>query len=696
MARRHQHPADSDGTPHPKGATASRIAAQWRGNWGPGLALFILTFLVFFPALSGGFIWDDDMHLTEHPCIVGPLGFADIWTSEQARICPLVTSTFWLEYRLWGMNPMPYHLVNILMHAAGAIVLWRVLRILKVPGAWLGAALWAIHPVQVESVAWITELKNTQSGLFFVLTILFFCKWRLVRASGPQEPGTRRHYALAIVFAAMALASKSSTVVLPIVLWLCAWWIERCWRVRRNLIELAPFFVLSIAAGLLTLWTQKVEGGFDPEFSRAFVERLASAGKVFWFYAGKLAWPDPLIFIYPRWQIEPSEFAAWLPAIAAAFVLLLWLWRNHWARGPFFAVAYFVVALGPVLGLVEAWFWRYSFVGDHFQYLASMGPLSLAAAGISIATGRVGARLRWAAQAAVSLLLVVLGVISWRQCSIYRSDEILWTTTVRLNPESWIAQNNLAVLLSRQPGAEAEAIRHFEESLRIRPRNALGHYNLAKLLAQIPGRQADAIRHFEESLQLDPNHGWAHLNFGALLATTPGRQPEALSHYEEALRLMPDSAEAHYNLAVELAKIPGRKSDAIDHYREALGLRPEFPEAHLNLAMEFARRSGLDGDAVVHFEAALRLRPDWAAAHTNYAIFLSGLPDRLPEAIARFEEAVRLQPEVPRAHFNLAGAYYRAERPADAIRHLERAIELDPAFDEARRALTFIRNQIGN
>jgi len=704
MARRSKTPVAPAGNPQPV-TPASRAgltfgvpaAAGWRRNLWLGFALVGLLLLAYYPALSGAFIWDDDAHLTQNPCIVGPLGFTDIWTSAYARICPLVQSTFWLEHRLWGLDPMPYHLVNILMHAAAAIVLWRVLRLLRVRGAWLGAALWALHPVQVESVAWITEMKNTQSGLFFLLAVFCFCKSRQMEPETAPGGRSRLYYILTLVFAMLALASKSSTVVLPLVLGLCAWWMDRGWRWRRNFLQLSPLLLLSVLTGLITLWTQKAEGAFDPEFALNFPARLAIAGKVVWFYAGKLIWPHPLIFIYPRWQVDAASFAAYLPTLAiAGLMTVLWWQRDRWARTAFFTAAFFVAALLPVLGLIDTYFWRYSFAGDHFQYLASMGPLALAGAGLGTSWSALGNPPRWLMSVIASLLLPTLGSLSWRQCAPYQNDEVLWSTTLRLNPESWIAHNNLAVELVRQPGRSAEAIAHYEEALRLRPEHAKAHFNLAQELGKIPDRRDDAIAHYEAAVRIDPSLGLAHKNLAVLLALTPGRQAEAIAHYEEALRSMPDSAETHYNLAIELWKLPGREAEVIAHYREALRLRPDFAEAHYNLALELARQPAGAADAASHFESALRLRPDWAEAHNGYAILLSGLPGRLPDAIAHYEQALRLRPGAPRMHYGLAGAYYRSGRLAEAIGQLEAALELDPSYEDARRQLAALRRQMGN
>ena len=682
--------------PGPAGvSTRESAAAGSRRNLGLGLALLGLVLLAYYPTLSGGFIWDDDAHLTANPCIVGPLGLKDIWTSAYMRICPLVQTTFWLEYRIWGLHPLPYHLVNVLLHAAAAVVLWRVLRLLRVPGAWLGAALWALHPVQVESVAWITEMKNTQSGLFFLLAVLFFCRSRLADPENGPKGRSGYYYSLTLVFATLALASKSSTVVLPLILGLCAWWMDRGWRWRRNLFQLAPLLLLSVLTGVVTVWTQKAEGAFDPDFALGFAGRLAVAGKVVWFYAGKLLWPHPLIFIYPRWSVDAASLAAYGPTLAiTGLMIALWWQRDRWARTAFFTLAYFVAALLPVLGLIDTYFWRYSFVGDHFQYLASMGPLALAGAGLHTGLGALGKPPRWLMPGIGSLLLLTLSLLTWRQSALYQNDEVLWTTTLRYNPASWIAHNNLGIELDHQPGRAAEAVVHYEETLRLRPAHARAHYNLAQDLAKIPDRQDDAIAHYESALRIDPGLGWAHQNLAVLLAARPARQAEAIAHYEQALRLMPESVETHYDLAIELGKLSGREAEAIAHYRAALRLRPGFAEAHNNLALVLVNQPGGATEAAVHFEAALRLRPDWDEAHNNYAGLLSGLPGRLVEAIAHYEQALRLRPDAPLVHYNLAGAYYRSGRVAEAISQLEIALRLDPSDENTRHTLAALRQQL--
>jgi protein O-mannosyl-transferase len=355
----------------------------------PSTFLFLLVILAYTPVWRAGFIWDDDTMLTANPCIVGPLGLKEIWTTNAADICPLTITTFWLEHGLWGLAPLPYHLVNVLLHGACAVLLWRVLRSLGVQGAWLGAALWALHPVQVESVAWITEMKNTESGLFFLLSILFFVKWLRIKEIKNGRTGNEWNYALCFLFAALAMASKSSTVVLPVVLCLCAWWIQGRWQ-WRNAVRVIPGFLMSIAASALSVWTQRLQlaAATDSQWARTWPQRFAAAGDAFWFYLGKLLWPHPLIAIYPRWQTDGGQWTSYLPLVTAILLISgLWLLGAksnvaEWRAG-FFAFAYFAVALLPVLGLIDNYVFSYSLVFDHFQYLASMGPLALAGTGLA-------------------------------------------------------------------------------------------------------------------------------------------------------------------------------------------------------------------------------------------------------------------------------------------------------------------------
>jgi len=659
----------------PRSAKVSKISLHecWeRGfalkkeSWatiGLGLLLVSLTLAAYWPVLRAGFIWDDDAHLTANPCIVGPLGFKAIWTTSSALYYPLVLTTFWVEHALWGMNPLFFHLVNVLTHALSAILLWRALSRLDVWGAWFGAALWALHPIQVESVAWITELKNTQSCFFYLLAVLFFLRWR--RAFRDEVKATL-DYGLVVLFAVLAILSKSSTVMLPIVLALCWWWKDRRWR-WRNTIWLLPILMVSAAASAWTVWEQKFHSGAQgEEWGQSALERLAIAGKAVWFYVGKLLWPHPLIFVYPRWQVDVLHPIFFFPAAAAVFLcVILWFGRDHeWLRPVFFGFAYFLVSLFPVLGFFDVYFFRYSFVGDHFQYLASMGLIALVGAALT--------RLPKPARMLSVVLLLVLLVMTWQQTKIYRDQEMLWRDTLAKNPAAWIAHTILANALAQQ-GRLAEAIQHYEQTLEIKPDYAEAHNNLGLALAE-EGKLAQAIQHYERALQLKPTNGEACNNLGVALAAE-GNLPEAIRYYERALQLKKDYAEAHYNLGIALTA-QGKLPEAIKQYERALQLKPNYPQAYYSIGNALAHQGNLP-EAIRHYARALQLKPDYAEAYVNLGGALA-LQGKLQEAIHHYERALQLKPDNVEVHCNLGGALAQQGNLPEAIHHYERALQLKP------------------
>jgi len=415
---------------------------------------------------------------------------------------------------------------------------------LRIPGAWLGAALWALHPVQVESVAWISEMKNAESGLFFLLSIFFF-----VKGAGASTPKLHAadswNYGLTLVFAILAMASKSSTVILPVVLCLCGWWMDGSWR--RNLIKVVPIFLMSLVTAAVTIWTQWLNGAMDPQLARSWPERLASAGDAIWFYLGKLAWPHPLLVVYPRWQIDPSQWLEYLPLVVAITVLaIFWINRDAWSRAWFLTFAYFLVALLPILGLVNNTFFRYSLVADHFQYLASMGPLALAGVGMTRLADFTFPNRRWLQSSLGAGVLLILGSLSWQENWSYESEQTLWTHTLAKDPDCWVGHNNLGNILFHNGDIDA-GMSHLRRALEIRPNYAEAHYNLGVLLEQ-KGQAAEAFSEFQTAVKINPNFPEAHNDLGVAFSQK-GQRQEAIAQFEEALRLKPDFADAQDNLA---------------------------------------------------------------------------------------------------------------------------------------------------
>ena len=587
------------------------FSAAAGSGWLSGLILFLAVVLAYQPVWWAGFIWDDDNHVTTNPCIVGPLGLKEIWTTGAARFFPMTLTTFWVEHALWGLTPLPYHLVNVLMHGGAAVALWRVLWTLRVPGAWFGAALWALHPVQVESVAWITETKNTQSGLFFLLSILFFLKW-LRTAPGPYLSDW--NYVLTLFFAALAMTSKSSTVILPLVLVLCAWWMEGRWQWRR-LATVGPIALMSLALSLLTVWAVKMERADGPQWHRSWPERIVTAGDAIWFYLGKLIWPDPLMAVYPRWQIEARQWFSYLPLLAVLVAsFMLWHNRNSWGRPWFFALGYFLAALLPVMGLIDHTFLHYSYVADHFQYLAGMGPLALAGAGMIRLSERLMPGNAWLQSRLYAGLLLVLGILSWQRAWVYQNGVTLWTDTLAKNPDCWIGQYNLGIALL-QRGKMHDAVADLQKAVDLNPNDAVLRNNLGRALAE-DGRGDDAIREGQKAVQLNPAYGEAFNNLGNAFAQK-GRLHEAITQYQKALELVPNYAIAHNNLGNALAR-QGKLDEAIRQFQEAVAMDPGYTKAHNNLGTALLQK-GRPDEAITQFQEVLQLDPGNISAQADLA-----------------------------------------------------------------------------
>ncbi len=604
-----------------KNATKTNVRVQgppswFRRDWVWGLILILSVILTYTPVWQAGFIWDDDTHLTANPCIVGPLGLKEIWTTRAADICPFTFTTFWVEHALWGLEPLPYHLVNVLMHGACAVLLWRVLRSLHVQCAWLGAALWALHPITVESVAWITEMKNTESGLFFLLSVLFFVRWLRAKHLGGRTGGGW-NYALTLFFAALAMASKSSTVILPVVLCLCAWWIEGRWY-WRNVASAAPIFLMSIAASALSIWTQGLALArvvTNSQLVRSWPERLATAGDAVWFYLGKLLWPHPLITIYPRWQIDAGQWVSYLPLLAVLVILpALWLKRELWSRACFFAFAYFIAALLPVLGLINNPIFRYSLVFDHFQYLGSIGPLALVGTGLARFSDFVIPKKRGLQWSLYAGLLLILGIATWQRTWVYASQETLWTDTLVKNPNCRLGHCYLGVVLF-QKGQVDEAVAQYQKALEIDSNYVEAHYNLGNALFQ-KGQLDEAVIQFQKALEIDPNYVEAHYNLGNALFQK-GQLDEAVIQFQKALEINPNDAEAHYNLGNALFQ-KGQLDEAVDQFQKALKIDPNSFATHYNLGGALFQKGQLD-EAVSQFQEVLRLKPDFSPAQDNLA-----------------------------------------------------------------------------
>ena len=684
MAKRsRKQEADSAGIPAGtsiSGTLASQPTSGPNRDWLFGGILALAVILAYLPVWWSGYVWDDAALVTANPCIVGPLGFKEIWTTSFADICPLVLSTFWLEHALWGLAPLPYHLVNLLLHIACAMTLWRVLLSLQVPGGWLGATLWALHPLQVESVAWIAEMKNTESCLFYLLGILFFVKW--LRSEGSDVPRVLdRNYALTLLFAALAMASKSSTVILPIILCLCAWWVRGLWP-WRDVLKIGPIFLMSVVAGLISIWTQKINGAIDPQLVRSWPERLVTAGDAVWFYLGKLIWPYPLMTVYPRGELHADNGFSYMPLVAVVVLLgVLWFERNAWARPCFFAFAYFLVALLPVLGLVDNYIFSFSLVFDHLQYLAGMGPLALVAAGIIRLTDSAVPTKPWLFPSLCGAFILVLGTLTLQRARAFESEETLWTDTLFKNPESWLAHNNLGNALFNR-GQVDDAINQFQMALDLHPNYDSAHNNLGTALLR-KGQVDDAIAQFQKAVEINPTFAGAHNNLGKALSTK-GLSDQAMAEYQKAEELNPNDAPAFADLGDVLLQ-KGQVEQAMANYQKALEIDPNNSDANNNVGFVLAQQ-GQFNEAIAYYHKALETDPDKVEALYNLGVALAQTR-QLDDAIIEYRKALQLEPGYAEVHNNLGAALAQKGELDEAIAQFREALRLKPGFDNAQQNL---------
>ena len=530
------------------------------------VTLGALTILVYRPAWHGGFVWDDDRYVTHNHLLTAPDGLRRIWFSLDApsQYFPLAYTTLRIERLLWDLNPGGYHWVNILLHLGNALLVWCILARLKVPGAWLAAAIFALHPVQVESVAWISELKNVLMGFFFLLTLLTWTEY--VEATQRRR---RVLYAAALVFYLLALSAKATACTLPAALLLVLWLKKRPID-RRGLLEIVPFVVLALGIGLVAVWWEKYHQGTRMLVSLGPVERLLIASRAVWFYLGKIVWPSNLTFIYPQWPIDATNPVAysWLVAVAVAVAMILF-GRRFFGRSVEVAALFFVTTLGPLLGFIMLYTFRYTFVADHYQYLASIGPIALACAGL-MTLSRSSKTLQWPVVVSGLAILGFLSLLTWRQSATYRDLETLWRTTIAKNPDCWMAYNNLGVVQFEKGDIE-DAIEKYQQSLRLHPDYPEAHYNLGSALLQ-EGDADEAIRQCEEALKIQPNEPDAHIVLGnAFMAKQD--VDRAIAHYVQALHIRPDDSNAHYNLGTALRQ-KGDGEGAAREYEKARESEP--------------------------------------------------------------------------------------------------------------------------
>jgi protein O-mannosyl-transferase len=550
----------------------------WRQDWLLALLLLIVTTLAYLPALNGTPIWDDDAHITRLE-LRSWVGFVKIWTQPGStqQYYPLSHTCFWIEHQLWGDAPLGYHLVNVAIHCLSALLLLKILRRLEIPGAWLAAAIFALHPVQVESVAWMSELKNTLSGVFYLSSALLYLRFDRTRKFAP--------YLISLGLFVLGLLSKTVIATLPGALLVVFWWKRGKLSFRQDVLPLIPFFILGATAASFTAWIERsLIGAEGSAYDFSFIERVLIAGRVIWFYLGKLIWPLDLIFIYPRWQISQTIWWQYLFPATVAITLAILGWSSRRWRGPLAGMLFLIGTLVPVLGFLNVYPFRYSLVADHFQYLACLGIIVPACAGISLALTRPLPWQRWTGYTLSACLLIALTLLSHTQSEMYKDVETVWQTTISKNPTAWMAHNNLGAVLLKK-GELDDAIDHFSKAIAIKPDEASAFANLGNALLR-KGELGEAIFQYQKAVELKPGEAGVHYNLAnALLAR--GEVDDAIAEYQSTLAINPNYADAHNNLGAVLLQ-QGKLDQAIDHYQKALEINPQDVRAEGNLAWALA------------------------------------------------------------------------------------------------------------
>ncbi len=638
------------------------------------VVLAAVTIFAYRPAWHGGFLWDDDAYIINNELLTAPDGWQRIWFSldSPSQYFPLTYSTFRIEHALWGLNTTGYHWLNLLLHVGNALLVWAVLARLRIPGSWLAAAIFALHPVQVESVAWITERKNVLMGFFFLLTLLAWVAFSKER--------TRRQwlfYFLALIFYVLALSAKATACTLPAALFLILWLQKKPITIRR-VIQVIPFVILGIGMGLLAVWWERYHQGTNrgvfPFLSP--IERILVASRAVWFYLSKILWPSNLTFIYPRWNISPLDWLDYIPLFAgiAACVAIYFL-RRYVGRSVEVAAAFFVATLSPVLGFIMLFTFRYTFVADHYQYLACIGPIALVSAGVVTLSDKF-TQYRAVIVSAALLIVGSLGALTWRQAATYADIETLWRTTLARNPECWMAHTNLGIVLLQKAEID-DAIAHYRSALRMQPDSWDAEYNLGTALLG-KGQVDEAILHCERAVSMRPTDPDALVSLGNALIQK-GRIDEAIAHYQKAITVHPDHFLARYSLGHALLE-KGELDSAIQVCRSALLLRPSDADCHTTLAIALEEKSN-PAEAIQHYQKALELAPSSVSTLTNLAWLLATSPDA---SVRNGLKAVQLAKQADRlvggtntiALRTLAAAYAENGEFANAIKTARSAMQL--------------------
>ncbi|RJP77693.1 MAG: tetratricopeptide repeat protein [Desulfobacteraceae bacterium] len=662
--------------------------------------LFFIVVATHYPAMSGGFVWDDDLHITDNELLRSVDGLRKIWFEPGAwpHYYPLVLTSFWIQYQLWGLDPFGYHLTNIIIHGFSAILLWRILKNLNISGAWIAACIFAVHPVQVESVAWASENKNILSGFFYLSSLLFYVHFAFQNAKGTSVKlfHSRKKaifYFLSLFFFLLALFAKTVTCSLPAVIVVLLWW-KRDRITGKDLYPLLPFFLFGIILGLSTVWTELYNVGSmgKSTWDLSFLDRLLIAGRCLWFYIGKLIFPYDIMFEYPRWNIDTNQWRQFLYPISFCLVLfLLWLYRKKIGKGPLAALLIFSGTLFPAIGFFNLFTMRYSYVADHFQYLACITVITLFS-GILVKsiTRYAGKHVRIIMMVAFGFFIVLCGYINWHESKKFKNLEALWRDTISKNPDAVMAHNNLGIILKQQ-GLTNQAIQHFSRTIELRPDWAEPYVNLGSILIRC-GRLSEAIQNFTISLKNDPDSVQRFYKKGiisksrektgkiidshiiiAQLYESIGEIENAKQHYTIALQNQSNSPEI-LKYMVNLEKKMEAFRMAKNEIQKEIESNPNNPYLFYALG-ETYQKIGQHNEAIFYYNKAIEIKKGFLKALNQLAQIYSRIAKN-NEAIMIYKKVVMLKPELSaKIYYNIACQYSKQQMAVQSIRYLTKAIQ---------------------
>jgi protein O-mannosyl-transferase len=520
------------------------MKTAWKSTILGGGLLVLMIVAVYWPVMRGGFTFDDSSLIVNNQMIHADNGLYRIWfTSESLDYWPVTYSAWWLQWRMWGGNAAGFHAVNVGLHAIDTILVWMVLRRLKVPGAWLGAAAFGVHPINVATVAWISEQKNTLSMLFYAVSILLYLKF--------DEKGFWKWYVLSLIAFVAALLSKTSVVMMPVVLLGLAWWMRG--RISwKDIWRTAPFFALSLAGACVTIALQQPSLiNENANTATSFPGQAAAAGWALWFYLYQSVLPLNLMLIYPNWKVDATRWISYVPAVALIGVFGIFWWkRKSWGRPLLFGLGYFAVTLFPVLGFFHQFWYAYSRVADHWMYGSIIGVLALLTAAAATAWRRIDLRWRYLGAILGTAVFLSLFMATWKRNALFADQKLLWRDNIERNPDAWAAYNNLAVALGAE-GKIDEAIHWLREAIRIKDDYVDAYNNLGNDLV-VEGKVDEAMADYRHAWQIYPEGGDAQKHM-AEVYWRQGNTQKAIEYWKEALDHEPDSMDVLNNLAWVLA-----------------------------------------------------------------------------------------------------------------------------------------------